>query len=268
MPDSSDASRSAAATMSGSPSSQCPPSCSQRPNRGCSVSRACVPVWSSTSAEAVIWPGTHSLLHASSRASTNDSTACRSVSCAGSGAAHDVSASIVESRRRHLRTSRPSVGAGSRGSGRLGRVADRDGAQRFPVVGQIELGPDQVRGEDRRADPAAADPAHGQCDEKRLNGRPDRDGEHGVLGGGARRVRVAVRTVGNEERDHQFGCVVEDLAAADPALDGVGRLAVAAEVGSPLVLHPVQQPDPGRGVGHPHEPHRPGVVRGGRRQRF
>ena len=121
---------------------------------------------------------------------------------------------------RHLRTREPVGRRRIAGSGRLGRIADGDRAQRFPVGGQVQFRPDQVGGEDRRADPAAADTAHGQRDKERLNGRPDRDGEHGVLGRGSDGVRVAVRTVGNQERDHQFGRVVEDLAAADPALDG------------------------------------------------
>ena len=51
MPDSSVASRSAAATMSASVASQCPPSWTHRPTRGCSVSSASLPVWSTTSAE-------------------------------------------------------------------------------------------------------------------------------------------------------------------------------------------------------------------------
>ena len=86
--------------------------------------------------------------------------------------------------------------------------------------GRSQFRPDQIGGEDRRADPAAADATHGKRDEERLNGRADRDGEHGVLGGSPGGVGVAVGAVGNHERDHQFGCVVEDLAAADTAFDG------------------------------------------------
>ena len=41
-------------------------------------------------------------------------------------------------------------------------IADRDGAQRFPLAGQIKDFADQVGGEDRRSDPAAADAADGQ----------------------------------------------------------------------------------------------------------
>ncbi len=153
-------------------------------------------------------------------------------------------------------------------AGRFVRVADRDGAQRLPVVGQVQLGAHQIGGEDRRADPAAADPAHGQRDEERLDRRPDRNGEHGVLGGRPRRIGVAVCTIGDQERDHQFGCVVQDLTPTDPAFDGVGRSAVACQVGPPLVLHRVQQPGPVGGVGQPDESHRPRVVGCGRRQRL
>lgn len=52
---------------------------------GCSVSSTRLPEWSSTSADAVTWPGTHSRRHASVRACTNANTACRNESWAGSG---------------------------------------------------------------------------------------------------------------------------------------------------------------------------------------
>lgn len=59
MPDSSAASRNAAPTNVLSDGSQCPPSCSQAPTRGCSVSNTSVPEADSTSADAVICPGSH-----------------------------------------------------------------------------------------------------------------------------------------------------------------------------------------------------------------
>ena len=243
MPDSSVASRSAAATMSASVSSQCPPSCTHRPNRGCSVSSAWVPVWSSTSADAVMWPGTHSRRQRvgpgeQERQHGVPQRVLRGIGRPPTG--QQLDGRLVQA---HLRTSRPSVGTGSRGPDGSCRVADRDGAQRLPVGRQLELVAHQVGGEDGRSDPAAAHAAHRQRHQQGLHGGADRDGEHGVLGGGAAGVGIAVRTVGHHERDDEFGCVVEDLAAADAALDGVGGLSVAGQVGAPLLLHPVQQRD-------------------------
>ncbi|SKV57260.1 Uncharacterised protein [Mycobacteroides abscessus subsp. abscessus] len=74
MPDSSVASRRAAAWMVGSSSSQWPPSCSHLPTRGCSVSSACDPSWLTTSAEAVICPAALRRRQASGLASRNAST--------------------------------------------------------------------------------------------------------------------------------------------------------------------------------------------------
>ena len=77
-----------------------------------------------------------------------------------------------------------------------------------------------------------------------------------------------MRAVGHHERDHQFGCGVEDLAAADTTLDGLGWLSIAGQIGAPLLLHPVQEPHARGRVLHPHESHRPGVVGRGRGERF
>lgn len=59
IPDSSRASRSAAAATVPSPSSQCPPSCTQRPTRGCKVSSTVRRSADSTMVEAVMCPDTH-----------------------------------------------------------------------------------------------------------------------------------------------------------------------------------------------------------------
>ncbi len=74
--------------------------------------------------------------------------------------------------------------------------------------------------------------------------------------------------VGHHERDDQFRCVVEDLAAGHAAFDSIGRFTVAGEIVTPLVAHPVQQAGSGMRVLHPDEAHGPGVVRGGRGERL
>ena len=63
MPDSSVASRSAAASSVPSPGSQWPPMGSHIPALGCSVSSTRSPSWDSTAVVAVRWPGTHCAPH-------------------------------------------------------------------------------------------------------------------------------------------------------------------------------------------------------------
>ena len=174
------------------------------------------PVSSSTSAEAVTWPGTQSRWHASLAGEHEASTACRSESCAGS-ARRPRSVSSLD---RWTRAALICAPAGRRSEpGSRGPRAARPGSRSRwrPTAPSRRADPssvaDQVGGEDRRADPAAAHPAHRQRDQQRLHGRADRDGEHGVLGAGAGGIGIAVRAVGDQERDHEFGCVVEDLAA-------------------------------------------------------
>ena len=77
-----------------------------------------------------------------------------------------------------------------------------------------------------------------------------------------------MRTVGNHERNHQFGRVVENLAAADPTLHRLGVTAVAGQVGAPPILHRIEQRQTHLAVLHPHEPHRPRVMRSGGGQRL
>ena len=89
-----------------------------------------------------------------------------------------------------------------------------------------------------------------------------------MLGSGTTFVGIGVRTVGNHERNHQFGRVVENLAAADPTLHRLGVTAVAGQVGAPPILHRIEQRQTRLAVLHPHEPHRPRVMRSGRGQRL
>ena len=132
---------------------------------------------------------------------------------------------------------------GSQSSGRPSAARTRSGAKIVDPIQQLPT------------------PADRERDEQTLHRGAHRDGEHGVLGGGAPRIGVGWRPIGNHERDDQLGCVVENLAAVDAAFDGVGVTAVAAEIGAPPVLHRIEQPEPYARVLHPDEPHRPGVVR-------
>ena len=123
-------------------------------------------------------------------------------------------------------------------------VTDRDRAQRLPVRGQLQDRPDDIGGEDRRSDPAAAQATHRQCHQQRLHGGAGGDSEHGALGCGPIRVRVAMRTRllgGDDERDQHLGCVVEDLASGDPTFDRLRCLAVTGQIGAPCLFHRVQQ---------------------------
>ncbi|OBI72201.1 hypothetical protein A5663_08445 [Mycobacterium sp. E740] len=50
-----------------------------------------------------------------------------------------------------------------------------------------------------------------------------------------------MRAVGHQERDQDFRCVVEDPAAIDATFDRVGGPPVRAQIGAPLVSHPIEQ---------------------------
>ncbi len=80
---------------------------------------------------------------------------------------------------------------------------------------------------------------------------------------GPSRVGIAVGAVGNHERNHQFRSIVKDLATVQASFDGLRIAPVTGEIGTPLILHPVQQPRPGGTVLHPDEAHRAGVMRRG-----
>ena len=109
----------------------------------------------------------------------------------------------------------------------------------------------------------------GQRDQQGLHGGADGDGEHGVLGGGARGVGVGVRAVGHHERDDHFGRVVErsgrgrtrrsTASAGLPSPVRSARHACVIASSSAVRRLRVAQPD---------EPHRPGVVRGRRGERL
>ena len=208
--------------MSASSSSQCPPSCSHRPNRGCRVSSACVPVWSSTSAEAVTWPGTHSRRQPSARASTKRQHRVPQRVLRGIGCVPTRSAPRwPNSRSAHLRTSRPSVVPG-----RAGPTARRDSRSRWrPTVPSRRAAPARTRTRSaakivepiqQLPTPRTASATSSAC-----TAAPTAT-VNMVCSAAVRAASgIAVRTVGHHERDDQFGCVVEDLAAADPAFDGV-----------------------------------------------
>ena len=255
MPDSSVASRSAAATMSASPSSQCPPSCTHRPSRGCrvsSVSRAGVVEHQRRGGDVA----RHACRCGRRRGGRVRSRVRRDATSPvpGSGASQSVSvrrptvghriAACASAHRDRLHFAQP-VGRAT-GIGRLDRIAGPAGSAGWPIAtapsglpvrGQVELAAHQVLGEDRRSDPAAADSSHGQRHQQGLHCGAGGDREHGVLGGGPGGVGIGVRAVGHHERDDEFRCVVEDLSAPDAPLDGVGRPSVTGQVGAPLVLH-------------------------------
>ncbi len=83
--------------------------------------------------------------------------------------------------------------------------------------------------------------------------------EHGAFGVRPALVGVGVRTVGDQARDDDEGCVAEQVAAPQPAGDLLGRETVTGQVGGPLRGHRVEQAllrgtgldedePPGRGV--------------------
>ena len=83
MPDSSVASRSAAATRVWSIGSQCPPSCTQRPNLTCRQSSTREPVESSTNALAVTCPGRCCRLIATGPAASSARVRSRALAASG-----------------------------------------------------------------------------------------------------------------------------------------------------------------------------------------
>jgi len=72
---------------------------------------------------------------------------------------------------------------------------------------------------------------------------------------------------GNQEREHDLGRVVEQLAACHAPVDPVRREIVPAQVRSPRGAHLVQQFGPQWTVAQPDEAYRAGVVRRRRGQR-
>ncbi len=120
----------------------------------------------------------------------------------------------------HLRTSRPSVGTGSRGPD--GPGLRRDSRWRWRPTAPS-----------RRAAPARRGPGRRRRSSSRSSSCPRRVPPAPPAGPARRRptatvnmvcsaavragVRIAVRAVGNHERDDQFWCVVKDLRRERPA---------------------------------------------------
>ena len=228
MPDSSVASRSAAARRLASSGSQCPPSCTQRWNRWCSVSSVRSPVASSTSAEAVRWPGTHSRVQASSgRASRKARKACLRASWASSPGSHAAS-SAAATAGATTPAARPHVARAAATAPRARRR--RSAPERLPVRRQVEDAAHDVGGEDRRADPAGRQPLGGQRDQQRLHRRSPRHREHRALALAAGVVGVGVHAVAGAEGEHELGGAAQEVAPAHPALDLVGGAPVGFQV--------------------------------------
>ena len=261
MPDSSVASRRAAARRLASPGSQWPPSWTHRWNRLCNVSSVRSPVASSTSAEAVRWPGTHSRAQASSgrasRKARKPNLRARWASSSGSHAASSAAATAGAT----TPAARPSAGRGRRG---LGGHADGDGPERLPVGRQGEDAAHDVGGEDRRSDPARAEPLGGQRDQERLHRRSPCHREHRAFALAAGVVGVGVHAVAGAEGEDELGGAAQEVAAAHAALDLVGGPSVGLEVLPPAVRHGVQQR--GAALADDGEPDRRAVVRCGRGQ--
>ncbi|MCO5606194.1 hypothetical protein L7F22_060381 [Adiantum nelumboides] len=241
----------------------------QRPTRGCRVSSVWSPPASSSSADAVRCPGTHERSQASSgRASRKASRACcrarwpgsRGVQAPSSRAA--AAGATTGSQLQQAVAGRPGRARGDR----LDRHADGDRTERRPVVGQVQDPAGDVRGEDRRADPAGRQPLRGQCDQQGLHRRPAGDGEHVPLGGGPGRVRVAVHPRGGPERQDQLRGAAQQIPAGEATLHLVGRAPVGDQVGAPALAQRVEHRGAPRRVTQPHEPERGAVVRRGRGQ--
>ena len=86
-PDSSNASRRAAARGDVSPGSIWPPSCNQRPYFGCNVNKTAKSVLRTTTADAVTWPTEH-LLNGSADVFNSSNTCCLNPDCSGSHGAY------------------------------------------------------------------------------------------------------------------------------------------------------------------------------------
>ena len=179
-----------------SPGSQCPPSCIQRPTRGCRVSSVVLARRVEHERRRGEVAG-----HAGARAARRGGRRGRP---AGRGAA----TSWADRRRvprgqlgggggrGSIHSRSPSAGSrGGRGASGSRGMPDRDRAERLPVGRQVEHAAHDVRGEDRRPDPARRQPLGGQRDQQRLHGGAAGHGEHRPLAGarGRRRGRCACR---------------------------------------------------------------------------
>ena len=149
-----------------------------------------VPVWSSTSADAVTWPGTHARMAGVLAGEHERQHRVPQRVLRGIWRGPTVQQCLDDRVVQGSLADQQAVGrhAGSRGPDGSARGSRSRWRPTVPSPsGSSSSARTRSGGEDRRPDPAAADVADGQRDQQRLHGRADRDGEHGVLGGGAGR---------------------------------------------------------------------------------
>ena len=242
---------------------------SSGPTRGCRVSSTRSPAASSTSADAVRWPG-----HAGAGAGV--------VGPGGEEGEERLPQRLLAGGRR--RASAPQLGgrggrgyhssspsAGSRGGARRERSRGTPTATApsgCQSARQVQRPAHDVRREDRRPDPARRQPLGGQRHQQRLHGGPAGDGEHRPLADPPRprRGRRACRRRCRKASTSSGARRSSSPRRIRRATSSAGRPS-ASRSRPPARGHRVQQRGAPGGVAQPAEPERRAVVRRRRGQR-
>ena len=241
IPDSSVASRSAASRSVASPGSQCPPSWTHRPTRGCRVSSTCSPGRVEHERRGGEVAGHAGAVAGVGRAGVEEGEQrvlqctlplvarlpCRELGGRGGGLTTGTGAHLhtgrarahrsavcpgrrgvperaAAPRRAHHSTSPPAGSRGGRGASGVAGTPTATAPSGSQSSGRSSTSAHDVRREDRRADPARAQPLGGQRHEQRLHGRAAGHGEHRPLARAPGLVGIGVHPVAGAERHDQL----------------------------------------------------------------